>query len=34
MPDTEKVVDPFNRFLVNIGKTLKIDKDKRFLVET
>ena len=32
--DTEKVVDTFNKFFVNIGKTLKIDKDKQFLVET
>ena len=24
----------FNKFFVNIGNTLKIDKDKRFLVET
>ena len=30
--DTEKVADTFNKFLVNIGKTLKIDKDKQFLV--
>ena len=33
--DTEKVADTFNKFfIVNIGKTLKIDKDKQFLVET
>ena len=32
--DTEKVADTFNKFFVNIGKTLKIDKDKQFLVET
>ena len=32
--DTEKVADTFNKFLVNIGNTLKIDKDKQFLVET
>ena len=32
--DTEKVADTFNNFFVNIGNTLKIDKDKRFLVET
>ena len=32
--DTEKVADTFNRFFVNIGNTLKIDKDKQFLVET
>ena len=32
--DTEKVADTFNTFFVNIGKTLKIDKDKQFLVET
>ena len=31
---SEKVVDTFNEFFVNIGNTLKIDKDKRFLVET
>ena len=32
--DTEKVADTFNNFFVNIGKTLKINKDKQFLVET
>ena len=32
--DTEKVADTFNKFLVNIGNTLKIDKDKQFLDET
>ena len=32
--DTEKVADTFNKFFVNIGKALKIDKDKQFLVET
>ena len=32
--DTEKVSDTLNKFFVNIGKTLKIDKDKKFLVET
>ena len=32
--DTEKVADTFNTFSVNIGSTLKIDKDKQFLVET
>ena len=32
--DTEKVANTFNTFFVNIGKTLKIDKDKQFLVET
>ena len=32
--DTEKVADTFNTFFVNIGSTLKIDKDKQFLVET
>ena len=32
--DTEKVVDTFNKFFVNIGKTLKIDDDKQFLVKT
>ena len=26
--DTEKVVDTFNKFFVDIGKTVKIDKDK------
>ena len=26
--DTEKVADTFNKFFVNIGKILKIDKDK------
>ena len=31
--DTEKAADTFNRFFVNIGNTLKIDKDKRFLVQ-
>ena len=29
-----KVADTFNKYFVNIGNTLKIDKDKRFLVET
>ena len=32
--DTGKVADTFNRFFENIGNTLKIHKDKRFLVET
>ena len=32
--DTEKVADTFSKFLMNIGNTLKIDKDKQFLVET
>ena len=32
--DTEKVADTFNRLFVNIGNTLKIDKNKQFLVET
>ena len=32
--DTEQVADTFNKFFVNIGNTLKIEKDKRFLVET
>ena len=32
--DAEKVADTFNKFFVNIGNTLKIDKDKRFLVVT
>ena len=31
--DTEKVTNTFNKFFVNIGNTLKIDKDKRFLFE-
>ena len=31
--DTEKVADTFNKFFVNIRNTLKIDKDKQFLVE-
>ena len=26
--NTEKVADTFNKFLENVGKTLKIDKDK------
>ena len=29
----EKVADTFNKLFVNIGNTLKIDKDRRFLVE-
>ena len=32
--DTEWVADTFNKRFVNIGKALKIDKDKQFLVET
>ena len=32
--DTERAADTFNKFFVNIGNTLKIDKDKQFLVET
>ena len=32
--DTEKVADTFNKFFVNIGNTLNIDKDQRFLVDT
>ena len=32
--DTEKVANTFNKFFVNIGKTLQTDKDKQFLVET
>ena len=32
--DTERVADNFSKFFVNIGNTLKIDKDKQFLVET
>ena len=31
---TEKVADTFNRCFVNIGNTLKIGKNKQFLVET
>ena len=31
--DTERVADNFSKFFVNIGNTLKIDKDKQFLVE-
>ena len=31
--DTEKVADTFNKFFVSIGNTLKIDKEKQFLVE-
>ena len=34
MSDTEKVADSFNNFFVNMGNTLKIDKDKRCWVET
>ena len=30
---TEKVADTFNKFFVNTGKALKIDKDKQFLAE-
>ena len=29
----EKVADTFNKLFVNIGNTLKIDKDRRFPVE-
>ena len=32
--DTEKFADTFNRIFVNQGNTLRIDKDKEFLVET
>ena len=32
--NTEKVADTFNTFFVNKGNTLKIDKNKQFLVET
>ena len=32
--DMEKIADTFNKFFMIIGKTLKIDKDKQFLVET
>ena len=32
--DTERFSDTFNRIFVNQGNTLKIDKDKEFLVET
>ena len=31
--DTEKVADTFNKFFVSIGNTLKVDKEKQFLVE-
>ena len=34
MSGIERVADTFNKFFVNIGNTLKIDKDKQFLVET
>ena len=32
--DTEKVADTFDEIFGNIGKTLKIDKNKQFLVVT
>ena len=32
--DTGKVVDTFKKFFLNKENTLKIDKGKRFLVET
>ena len=32
--NTEKVADSFNKFFVNIENTLKIYKDKHFIVET
>ena len=32
--DTEKVADTFDKIFENIGKTLKIDKNKQFLVVT
>ena len=32
--DTEKVVDTFNKFFVDLRQILKKDKDKWFLVET
>ena len=31
--NTEKVADTFNKFFVSIGNTLKVDKEKQFLVE-
>ena len=31
--DTEKVADTFNKFFVSVGNTLKVDKEKQFLVE-
>ena len=31
--DREKVADTFKKVFMNIGNTLKIDKNKRFLVE-
>ena len=34
LSDTERAADTFNKFFVNIGNSLKIDKDKQFLVET
>ena len=34
IPDTEKVADTSSKFFVNIGNTLKIDKDKQFIIET
>ena len=30
---TERIADTFDKFSVNIGNTLEIDKDKLFLVE-
>ena len=32
--DSEKAANTLSKFFVNIGNTLKIDKDKQFLVET
>ena len=32
--DTEKVADTFNKFFANIVSTLKVEKNKLFLVET
>ena len=34
IPDTEKVADTSSKFFVNIENTLKIDKDKQFIIET
>ena len=34
IPDTWKAAEISNKFYVNIENTLKISKDKRFLVET
>ena len=34
LSDTEMVADTFNKFFMNIGNTLKIDKDKQFFAGT